>query len=177
MISSSCERVPPGRCSVAFQLLALNHTHSPRAGKYKKALGCKAFSRFPRGDCSSSSRERPALRHRRALFGHVARTAGGLSVSRLSDVLRGRICLALNKGSGGEGGIRTHGALPGTPHFECGTFDHSATSPGAVFGSFLEPPEVEGAIPNGVAAVTQVPIGGFLSRSCPGVQNHLGAAE
>jgi hypothetical protein len=32
--------------------------------------------------------------------------------------------------AGGEGGIRTHGALPGTPHFECGTFDHSATSPG-----------------------------------------------
>ena len=30
---------------------------------------------------------------------------------------------------GGEGGIRTHGALAGTPHFECGAFDHSATSP------------------------------------------------
>ena len=34
------------------------------------------------------------------------------------------------KGNGGEGGIRTHGALAGTPHFECGTIDHSATSPG-----------------------------------------------
>ena len=31
--------------------------------------------------------------------------------------------------SGGEGGIRTHGTVSGTPHFECGTFDHSATSP------------------------------------------------
>jgi len=34
-------------------------------------------------------------------------------------------------GNGGEGGIRTHGTRKGTPHFECGTFDHSATSPGA----------------------------------------------
>ncbi len=33
--------------------------------------------------------------------------------------------------AGGEGGIRTHGARKGTPHFECGAFDHSATSPGA----------------------------------------------
>ena len=32
---------------------------------------------------------------------------------------------------GGEGGIRTHGALAGTPHFECGTIDHSATAPEA----------------------------------------------
>ena len=32
-------------------------------------------------------------------------------------------------GPGGEGGIRTHGRLAPTPHFECGAFDHSATSP------------------------------------------------
>ena len=32
---------------------------------------------------------------------------------------------------GGEGGIRTPGTLPRTPHFECGTFNHSATSPQA----------------------------------------------
>src|SRR6204780_1657650 len=30
---------------------------------------------------------------------------------------------------GGEGGIRTPGALARTPHFECGAIDHSATSP------------------------------------------------
>jgi hypothetical protein len=30
---------------------------------------------------------------------------------------------------GGEGGIRTHGTVAGTPHFECGAFDLSATSP------------------------------------------------
>ena len=32
--------------------------------------------------------------------------------------------------AGGEGGIRTHGTVTGTPDFESGTFDHSATSPG-----------------------------------------------
>src|SRR5438128_1861955 len=31
--------------------------------------------------------------------------------------------------TGGEGGIRTHGTLSGTPDFESGTIDHSATSP------------------------------------------------
>ncbi len=31
--------------------------------------------------------------------------------------------------TGGEGGIRTHGAVTRTPDFESGTFDHSATSP------------------------------------------------
>jgi hypothetical protein len=30
---------------------------------------------------------------------------------------------------GGEGGIRTPDTLAGMPHFECGAFDHSATSP------------------------------------------------
>ena len=34
--------------------------------------------------------------------------------------------------NGGEGGIRTHGALTRTPDFESGTFDHSATSPETV---------------------------------------------
>jgi hypothetical protein len=30
---------------------------------------------------------------------------------------------------GGEGGIRTHGPLAGTPLFESGTLNHSDTSP------------------------------------------------
>ncbi len=34
----------------------------------------------------------------------------------------------------GEGGI-THGALAVKPHFECGAFDHSATSPGNLVGT------------------------------------------
>ena len=33
------------------------------------------------------------------------------------------------QGRGGEGGIQTHGTVARTPHFECGAFDHSATSP------------------------------------------------
>ena len=37
--------------------------------------------------------------------------------------------LTIKKHDGGEGGIRTHGTLTGTPHFECGAIDHSTTSP------------------------------------------------
>ncbi len=37
--------------------------------------------------------------------------------------------------SGGEGGIRTHGTVSGTPDFESGTIDHSATSPVANRGT------------------------------------------
>ena len=33
---------------------------------------------------------------------------------------------------GGQGGIRTHGTLAGSPHFECGAIDHSTTCPLAV---------------------------------------------
>ena len=50
----------------------------------------------------------------------------------------GTICyLCLRAGhtvSGGEGGIRTPDRLAPMPHFECGAFDHSATSPGAMTG-------------------------------------------
>ena len=31
--------------------------------------------------------------------------------------------------AGGEGGIRTRDTLASMPHFECGAFNHSATSP------------------------------------------------
>jgi hypothetical protein len=34
--------------------------------------------------------------------------------------------------SGGEGGIRTPDTVARMPHFECGAFNHSATSPGAL---------------------------------------------
>jgi hypothetical protein len=40
-------------------------------------------------------------------------------------------------GYGGEGGIRTPDRLAPMPHFECGAFDHSATSPGAMTGQNL----------------------------------------
>ena len=37
---------------------------------------------------------------------------------------------------GGEGGIRTHGTIAGTPVFETGPIDHSGTSPqGVAFDS------------------------------------------
>jgi hypothetical protein len=38
---------------------------------------------------------------------------------------------------GGEGGIRTPDRLAPMPHFECGAFNHSATSPGANQGDAL----------------------------------------
>src|SRR5215204_3451214 len=41
--------------------------------------------------------------------------------------------------AGGEGGIRTPDRLAPMPHFECGAFDHSATSPGAMTGDSLGP--------------------------------------
>ena len=39
-----------------------------------------------------------------------------------------------HRSAGGEGGIRTPDRLAPMPHFECGAFDHSATSPGAISG-------------------------------------------
>jgi hypothetical protein len=39
-----------------------------------------------------------------------------------------------NLNAGGEGGIRTPDRLAPMPHFECGAFNHSATSPGAKAG-------------------------------------------
>src|SRR5581483_5365383 len=45
---------------------------------------------------------------------------------------------------GGEGGIRTPDRLAPMPHFECGAFNHSATSPGAKIG--LIRPVVGGVI-------------------------------
>src|SRR6478609_6499929 len=38
---------------------------------------------------------------------------------------------------GGEGGIRTPDRLAPMPHFECGAFNHSATSPGAKNRRFI----------------------------------------
>src|SRR3954465_5663575 len=41
----------------------------------------------------------------------------------------------LGQASGGEGGIRTPDGLAPMPHFECGAFNHSATSPQRPAGS------------------------------------------
>ena len=51
-------------------------------------------------------------------------------VHRLSPVGEKRFTLQLVM-HGGEGGIRTPDTVTRMPHFECGAFNHSATSPGA----------------------------------------------
>ena len=43
---------------------------------------------------------------------------------RVSEALGG-----LQHSTGGEGGIRTPDTVARMPHFECGAFNHSATSP------------------------------------------------
>ena len=54
--------------------------------------------------------------------------------------------------SGGEGGIRTPDTLASMPHFECGAFNHSATSPRGVVRRCRR-----GAVDNGSAAIPQGP--------------------
>jgi hypothetical protein len=41
--------------------------------------------------------------------------------------------------SGGEGGIRTPDTVTRMPHFECGAFNHSATSPRATLAGVVWP--------------------------------------
>lgn len=59
-----------------------------------------------------------------------------VSTTQIAPSRRGDASVTLlgvcSQGIGGEGGIRTHVTLSRKPHFECGAFDHSATSPGAV---------------------------------------------
>lgn len=61
---------------------------------------------------------------------------------RIADLERAKLLLAEKttlpfkairegKQNGGEGGIRTPDTVARMPHFECGAFNHSATSPGA----------------------------------------------
>lgn len=52
----------------------------------------------------------------------------------------GRPISWIRGGVGGEGGIRTHGTVARTPHFECGAFDHSATSPQEIALQWRAPP-------------------------------------
>src|SRR5262249_34298594 len=42
---------------------------------------------------------------------------------------RGSLAHAAKQSAGGEGGIRTPDTVTRMPHFECGAFNHSATSP------------------------------------------------
>ena len=73
---------------------------------------------------------------------------------------------------GGEGGIRTHGTVARTPHFECGAFDLSATSPRSA-GERAEGPVWSGdarlAEPFGLAK----PRRAARAHLCPGRLNLL----
>jgi hypothetical protein len=51
----------------------------------------------------------------------------------------------ISRGHGGEGGIRTPDRLAPMPHFECGAFNHSATSPRCA-KSGAEPPRGRGRV-------------------------------
>ena len=60
--------------------------------------------------------------------GRFVRSVGGLGGERPREIA---ITSMISCGSGGEGGIRTPDTVARMPHFECGAFNHSATSPEA----------------------------------------------
>src|SRR5947209_3578457 len=79
---------------------------------------------------------------------------------------------------GGEGGIRTPDTVARMPHFECGAFNHSATSPGAC-GSCRDPSG--GGVLSQAARPKQGPSPGVLpfSNACrtrPAGRGLLGCA-
>ena len=51
------------------------------------------------------------------------------SKKSLLQVFQNGMCRYGPQGIGGEGGIRTPDTVARMPHFECGAFNHSATSP------------------------------------------------
>ena len=65
--------------------------------------------------------------------------------------------------SGGEGGIRTHGTVTRTPHFECGAFDLSATSPQKCYDWVRTPDQADEAARLAEMAGLAKP----LNRLCP----------
>jgi hypothetical protein len=65
--------------------------------------------------------------HFRAGRAPLSRPRGGIAVCRLK--LSKKISALYQGLPGGEGGIRTPDRLAPMPHFECGAFNHSATSP------------------------------------------------
>ncbi len=87
------------------------------------------------GECSfiqSNPRYRPQVQYSqlnvRTLMSGVTRSARGCHPC-LGYALSPRPSGWTNMSAGGEGGIRTPDRLAPMPHFECGAFDHSATSP------------------------------------------------
>jgi hypothetical protein len=89
--------------------------------------------------CSGGHRDSSASCQRVALGGHAATSATGAhGMRRLENPSRGLSRRSATQnwktgifsvGAGGEGGIRTPDTLASMPHFECGAFNRSATSP------------------------------------------------
>src|SRR6266852_1284556 len=71
-----------------------------------------------------------AARRMMALCTTLRATPWGYTV-RIRACRKALFCRGFSKSerSGGEGGIRTPDRLAPMPHFECGAFNHSATSP------------------------------------------------
>src|SRR5205807_5910965 len=66
----------------------------------------------------------------------VAFTAANMRLASASDAfgvfdkpLISNLKFQISKSHGGEGGIRTHGTVPRSQHFQCCQFNHSCTSP------------------------------------------------
>src|SRR5580704_6348952 len=75
--------------------------------------GCPQYQPLVVGSCRSSTIARA-----------LARAGSSYSANKLNDY-KGLLIAC-----GGEGGIRTPDTVTRMPHFECGAFNHSATSPG-----------------------------------------------
>ena len=109
---------------------------------------------FSQAAMTPATRQGCGLRIAPAAASHESRQIGTSAIVRLNDSIAKRALtggatpppeaeepwfqfsealgahLNENRGApGGEGGIRTPGTVTRTPHFECGAFNHSATSP------------------------------------------------
>ena len=133
MVTRSCQRRAPG---VPSSLSGSTHRRKPppssRApGWFGQILRLQALLgpdplaypiHVPTGPCIA----KPCKCAARACTGEALKRPGlsGPYGSTLTGFLRG-----FASGRGGEGGIRTRDTLASMPHFECGAFNHSATSP------------------------------------------------
>jgi hypothetical protein len=59
----------------------------------------------------------------------ISKACRAVSLMLQSSIRRARCDESHSRPSGGEGGIRTPDTVARMPHFECGAFNHSATSP------------------------------------------------
>ena len=69
------------------------------------------------------------MRHDRYRSGQFSTSRKPIVGLVMGNALKRAFYHAISIGVGGEAGIRTLDALTSMPHFECGAFDHSATSP------------------------------------------------